>query len=69
MGVVWRWLIIGIVAIAVWPRHAVAQDYPTRSVTIMVPFAPGGSTDLIARAVGQKLEHRLCHPLTSSTLS
>jgi tripartite-type tricarboxylate transporter receptor subunit TctC len=51
------------------PRHAVAQDYPTRSVTILVPFAPGGSTDLIARAVGQKLEHRLGQPLTSSTLS
>jgi tripartite-type tricarboxylate transporter receptor subunit TctC len=62
MGVVWRWLIIGIVAIAAWPRHAVAQDYPTRSVTILVPFAPGGSTDLIARAVGQKLEHRLGQP-------
>jgi tripartite-type tricarboxylate transporter receptor subunit TctC len=62
MGVVLHWVVIGIVAIAAWPRHAVAQDYPTRSVTILVPFAPGGSTDLIARAVGQKLEHRLGQP-------
>jgi tripartite-type tricarboxylate transporter receptor subunit TctC len=38
---------------------AQAQDYPTRSVNILVPFAPGGGTDLIARAVGQKLEQRL----------
>src|ERR1700737_5357189 len=49
-------------AAAAWPRHAVAQDYPTHSVTILVPFAPGGGTDLIARAVGQKLEQRLGGP-------
>ena len=36
-----------------------AQDYPARTVTILVPFAPGGGTDLIARAVAQKLEQRL----------
>jgi tripartite-type tricarboxylate transporter receptor subunit TctC len=36
-----------------------AQPYPTHSVNILVPFAPGGGTDLIARAVGQKLEQRL----------
>src|ERR1700738_4991278 len=46
-------------AAAAWPRHATARDYPTHSVTILVPFAPGGGTDLIARAVGQKLEQRL----------
>jgi tripartite-type tricarboxylate transporter receptor subunit TctC len=35
-----------------------AQDYPSRPVTIVVPFAPGGSTDLLSRMVGQKLEQR-----------
>jgi tripartite-type tricarboxylate transporter receptor subunit TctC len=49
-------------AAAAWPRHAAAQDYPTHSVTILVPFTPGGGTDLIARAVGQKLEQRLGKP-------
>lgn len=39
--------------------RAVAQDYPTRSTTILVPFAAGGGTDLIARTVAQKLEQRL----------
>jgi tripartite-type tricarboxylate transporter receptor subunit TctC len=58
MDVVLRWVIIGI-ALAAWPRHSAAQDYPTHSVTILVPFAPGGGTDLIARAVAQKLEQRL----------
>ncbi len=37
---------------------ASAQDYPTRNVTILVPFAPGGGTDLIARMIGQKLGER-----------
>ena len=59
MDVVLGWVIIGIVALAAWPRHSAAQDYPTHSVTILVPFAPGGGTDLIARAVGHKLEQRL----------
>jgi len=38
-------------------RPAVAQeDWPTRSVTIIVPFAPGSSSDIIARALTQPLQ-------------
>lgn len=36
-----------------------AEDYPTRNVTVLVPFAPGGGTDVLARAVGQQLEKKL----------
>ena len=34
---------------------ALAQDYPAKPVTLVVPFAPGGSSDVISRFVGQKL--------------
>src|SRR5262245_31246613 len=36
-----------------------AQTYPNHPVTIVVPFAPGGTTDILARMFGQKLEQRL----------
>ena len=36
-----------------------AEDYPTRKVTFIVPFAPAGGTDILARLLGQKLEQRL----------
>ncbi len=42
---------------------AQAQDYPTRPVTLVVPYVPGGSTTLVARLFGQKLEQRLGKPL------
>jgi tripartite-type tricarboxylate transporter receptor subunit TctC len=59
MRVALHWLIVSLFALAAWQRPAAAQDYPTQSVTILVPFAPGGGTDVIARAVGHKLEQRL----------
>ncbi|MGA0612870.1 Bug family tripartite tricarboxylate transporter substrate binding protein [Caldimonas sp. KR1-144] len=36
-----------------------AQAWPAKPVTLLVPFPPGGSTDMIARTVGAKLQERL----------
>jgi len=39
-----------------------AEDFPSRPVTIIVPFAPAGGTDILARMLAQKLEQRLSKP-------
>jgi tripartite-type tricarboxylate transporter receptor subunit TctC len=41
------------------PRIARAQNYPTRSVRVIVPFAPGGATDLVARIILQELSKQI----------
>ena len=55
-------LAAGAAALPAVSRIARAQTYPTRPVHIIVGFAPGSASDIIARLIGQRLSERLGQP-------
>jgi tripartite-type tricarboxylate transporter receptor subunit TctC len=55
-------LAAGAAAISAVARIARAQTYPTQPVRVIVPFAPAGSGDILARLIGQWLSERLGQP-------
>src|SRR6201991_3839160 len=47
------------------PALAAAQDYPTRPITMIVPFPAGGATDTLARYLAERMQPILGQPVTS----
>ena len=61
-------LAAGTAALPAVPRMARAQAYPARPVRLIVGYAAGGGTDIVARLIGQWLSERLGRPPTVPTL-
>ena len=54
------WLLTALLLLALDMAPAGAQDkYPSKPIKIVVPYAPGGATDIVARILGDQLRQAL----------
>jgi Tripartite tricarboxylate transporter family receptor len=57
------------VAAPAFSRVATAQTYPTHPITMVVPFAPGGASDAIARVLAERMRRSLGQPIVVENMS
>ena len=62
-------LAVGTAALPAVSRIAWAQSYPMRPITIVVPYPPGGSTDVIARNLAERMKVSLGQPVIIENVS
>jgi tripartite-type tricarboxylate transporter receptor subunit TctC len=58
-----RTLLLGAAALCALPALQAQTAWPTKPIRLVVPFTPGGSSDILARAVGQKLSEAWGQPV------
>jgi tripartite-type tricarboxylate transporter receptor subunit TctC len=54
-----RRTLLGLAAAACLPLSVWAQAYPSKPITLLVPFPPGGPTDLVARVLAKKMSEQM----------
>jgi tripartite-type tricarboxylate transporter receptor subunit TctC len=54
-----RLCLLTLLGLALSPAVGLAQDWPAKPVTLVVPFPPGGSNDVVARVVGESVRKRI----------
>ncbi|MBX9812873.1 MAG: tripartite tricarboxylate transporter substrate binding protein, partial [Burkholderiales bacterium] len=52
-----------VLALAATAAPVLAQNYPTKPIRIVVAYTPAGTTDILARAIGQKMTERWGQPV------
>ena len=58
-----KWTRLFVLAAALAVGSASAQQFPTKPIRLIVPFAPGGATDYMGRTIAQKLSESLRQPV------
>src|SRR5688572_10238486 len=58
-----RRALLALPAATLLPRPARAETFPDRPVTMVVPYAPGGSADVLARVIGPAMAEQLGQPV------
>src|ERR1700722_16789845 len=51
--------LLALTLLAAAPSHASADDFPSRSIRLIIPFPPGGSNDVVGRIIANQLGHSL----------
>jgi tripartite-type tricarboxylate transporter receptor subunit TctC len=62
-------LAAGAAALPVNSHFALAQTYPERPITMIVPFAPGGTIDVIGRLLAERMRRSLAQPIIVENIS
>ena len=55
--------LLAVFAAVTWAATALAQDFPNKPIKIVVPYAPGGTTDVLARFLGQRMSASIGQPV------